>query len=102
MNSKNILIAVADLVPDKGKTTVMSNDYGESDVTATESETTCTAGNLGSRAVDWKLCSLPWIAAATTGGHESDAKTCRQRKPRLQLRVEDPGLRQLEASSVCC
>ena len=34
-----------------GKATVMSNDYGESDITPTESRTTCTVGNLprGSR-----------------------------------------------------
>jgi len=32
--------------PDKGKAIVMSNDNGKSDVTPTESETTCTVGNF--------------------------------------------------------
>ena len=32
--------------PDKGKAIAMSNDNGESDITPTESETTCTVGNF--------------------------------------------------------
>ena len=61
--------------PDKGKATVMSNANGESDVTPTESETTCTVGNLsrGSRETPAiSVSSMEADRSEKARGHNSD------------------------------
>ena len=57
--------------PDKGKAIVMSNDNGESDVTPTESETTCTVGNFshGSR-------ETPAISVSSMEADRSEKARC--------------------------
>jgi len=51
----------------------MSNDYGESDVTPTESETTCTVGNL-SRGAE-RPQRLPFLSRKRIGRKRRDAIT---------------------------